>query len=110
MNSMLRILIFSAASLFLIGCESYRNTVRNVGSSMGAIQTRDIQQANAYRETLPSQLGLQPHQIRVEAGSGVTHVIISGVTAETERQRIVKQLEAIKNTNPQMGSLQWKFQ
>ncbi len=110
MNTTPKFLTFAFASLVLVGCESYRDTVRGVGSGMGAIQTRDIQQADAYRKALPGHLGLAPQQIRVEPGSGVTHVTISGVAAETERQRIATDLETLNSKNPQLSPLKWRFQ
>ena len=110
MNVTTKLLTCALASLVLVGCESYRNSVRNVGTSMGAIQIRDIRQADAYRKALPGHLGLPSQQVRVEPGSGVTHVTISGVAAETERQRIATELATLNSKNPQLSPLKWRFQ
>ena len=110
MNTTTKFLTFALASSVLVGCESYRDTMRGLGSGMGAIQTRDIQQADAYRKTLPGHLGLSPRQIRVEAGSGATQVTISGVGAEAERQRIATELATLNSKNPQLSPLKWRFQ
>jgi len=108
MNVTKRLLICTLASFALLGCESHRDTMRGIGSGMGAIQTRDIQQADAYRKALPGHLGLLPQQIRVEPGSGVTHITISGVVAE--RQRIATELAALNSKNPQLSPVKWRFQ
>jgi hypothetical protein len=50
------VLICLVTSLAWVGCEGYRDAVRGMGSDMGAIQTRDIQQADAYRK-FSSSLG-----------------------------------------------------
>jgi outer membrane murein-binding lipoprotein Lpp len=97
-------------ALLLVGCESYRESVRSLGSSMGAIQTRDIQQADAYRKSLPGHLGLASKQVRVEPGSGITHVTISGVTDEVQRQRIATELATLNSKNPQLSPLKWRFE
>jgi hypothetical protein len=110
MNAPTKFLTFVLASSVLVGCESYRDTMHGLGSGMGAIQTRDIQQADAYRQALPGHLGLPPQQIRVEPGSGVTQVTISGITADAERQRIGTELATLNSKNPQLSPLKWRFQ
>lgn len=110
MNVATKLLACAVAFLVLVGCDSYRNSVRSVGSGMGAIQTRDIQQADAYRKALPGHLGLSSQQVRVDAGPGVTHVTIAGVAAETERQRIATELTTLNTKNPQLSPLKWRFQ
>jgi tRNA pseudouridine-54 N-methylase len=110
MNIATKLLACSVAFLILVGCDGYRNSVRSVGSSMGAIQTRDIQQADAYRKALPGHLGLSSQQVRVEPGSGVTHVTITRVVTETERHRIATELTTLNTKNPQLSPLKWRFQ
>ncbi|KAF0178880.1 MAG: hypothetical protein FD161_1639 [Limisphaerales bacterium] len=110
MNAATKLLAVALASFVLVGCESYRDTVRGIGSGVGAIQTRDIQQADAYRKALPGHLGLPSQQVRVEPGSGVTHVTVSGVASETERQRIATDLATLNSKNPQLSPLKWRFQ
>jgi hypothetical protein len=105
-----KLLTCALAYLILVGCDNYRDSVRSVSSSMGAIQIGDIHQAQAYRKALPGQLGLPPQQVRVEPGSGVTHVTISGVAGDTERQRIAVELAALNTKNPQLNPLKWTFQ
>lgn len=103
------LLMCVVTSLALVGCEGYRDAVRDMGSSMGAIQIRDIQQADAYRKALPEHLGLTPKQVLVEAGSGVTYVTIRGVASDAERQRIATELATLNSKNPQLNPLKWNF-
>jgi hypothetical protein len=102
------LLIFALAS-FVIGCENYRNAVRSLNSSMGAIQIRDIQQANSLREMLPGYLGLSDDNIRVEAGSGVVHVTILGVGASSSRQAITGKIQVLQAQNPKMEPMKVNF-
>ena len=94
-----RLLILISASVALVGCESYRETVRGLGSSLGAIQIRDIRQADVYRQTLPGYLKLAPEQVRVEPSSGVSDVTITGVSTDAERQRITAAVADLNTQN-----------
>jgi hypothetical protein len=98
------------AAVCVTGCESYRETVRSAGHGLGAIEPRDIQQADAYRKALPGHLGLAPEQINVTAGSGITEVRISGVTADSDRQRITSAISSLNSQNPQLNPLHLTFQ
>lgn len=92
------------------GCESYRQTVRDIGSSMGVIDVRDIAEADGWRERLPAHLGLPPKQVSVDPGSSTTQVTITGVSDENERARIAKALAVLNEKNPQLNPLKWKFE
>jgi len=97
-------------ALTFVGCESYRDTVRGLGHTFGAITTKDAYDADSYRKVLPGHLGLPPQQVRVEAGAGVTHVTILGVKSESERQRIASELSTLNAKNPKMNPLKWTFE
>jgi len=105
----LPILTMSVALGVSCGCQGYRDTVRGMGHSMGAIEPRDIQQADAYRQALPGHLGLSADQVVVEPGSGETNVTISGVGSDSEQQRISSALESLNAQNPQLNPLKWSF-
>jgi hypothetical protein len=96
-------------ALALVGCESYQDTMRSLNSSMGAIQIRDIQQANSLREMLPGYLGLSDDSIRVEAGSGVVHVTILEVGASSNRQDITAKIQVLQAKNPKMEPIKLNF-
>lgn len=55
------------------GCSTYRDTVRNTGTALGAIQTRDLHQASYLREWF-SQVPEIKGRHSVEPGSGVVTV------------------------------------
>ena len=103
-------LISVCCAVGLIGCTSYRETVRDAGHSLGTIEPRDIREADAYRKVLPSHLGLAPDQVNIAAGSGITEVTISGVTADAERQRIASAISRLNSQNPQLNPLRLRFQ
>ena len=42
MNTTAKLVICALAYLVLVGCDNYRDSVRSISSSMGAIQIRDI--------------------------------------------------------------------
>lgn len=84
--------------------------MRGVGHAVGGIQTKDVQQADAYRKALPGHFGLLPHQVHVEPGSGVTKVTIFGVNAEAERKRITDAVDSLNKQNPQLNPLRLRFQ
>jgi hypothetical protein len=105
MNTYLKLLICIFASLTLVGCESYSNTVAGLGHGIGAIETQDIQQANAWQKVLPDYLGLPPNQVHVMAGSGVTWVEIRVKKDKTELQAIASKLEELNTKNPLLNPL-----
>lgn len=63
---------FLAAVLFQ-GCATDRDTVRNTGTALGTIQTRDLHQANYLREWF-SQAPEIKGRHSVEPGAGVVTV------------------------------------
>jgi hypothetical protein len=94
MNTIRRFLTIILASLALMGCE---------------VTKQDIKQADNYRMGLAAHLGLAPEQISVAAGSGVTHVTISGVQLASERERIAADLTTLNKNNPKLDPLNWTF-
>ena len=84
--------------------------MENFGHHLGMITTPDIQSANAYEKVLPNHLGLSPRQVRVEPGSGVVYVTISGVKDDSDKQVIAKKLEVLNAKNPQLSQMKWEFQ
>jgi len=94
MNTIHRPLMIFLACLAILGCE---------------VTKKDIQQADNYRMGLAAHLGLAPEQINVTAGSGVTHVTISGVQLASERERIAADLTTLNKNNPKLYPLSWSF-
>jgi hypothetical protein len=94
----------------MVGCQGYRDGVHRVGSTMGAIQIRDIRQAEEYQKVLPKHLGLSAKQVRVEPGSGVTQVTVMGIADIAEQQRISSELETLIQKNPQLNPLRVHFE
>jgi hypothetical protein len=103
------IFTMSLAAAMMIGCEGYRNTIRGMNHSLGAIDPRDLQQADAYQQALPQYLKLPPNQVKVEPGSGITNVTIKGVKSDSERNRISAALQDLNTKNPQLNPLKWDF-
>ncbi len=68
----LLLICFLMVGLFQ-GCSTYRDTVRNTGTALGAIQTRDIHQADYLREWF-SQAPEIKGRYSVEPGSGIVTV------------------------------------
>jgi len=97
------------AALFLMGCEGYKETMRGLGGNAGAIQARDVQCAASLRNELPRYLGLLSKSIRVEPGSGVVHVTISGVIDPRERGAIGSKLNDLQAKNPYMDAIKLMF-
>src|SRR5436309_2351909 len=97
-------------SWIVLGCTSYNQTMRDVGHSLGAIETRDIQEANEYRKVLASHLGLSDGQVRVAPGTGVTNVAISGISSPAEKERITTAIASLNAKNPQLNPLKLNFQ
>ncbi len=93
-----------------VGCASYQQTIRDVSQSLGGIGTRDIQQADAYRKELPEYLALPQQQVRVEPGSGVTHVTILGMNSEAERARISDAIATLKARKQGVDPIDLRFQ
>lgn len=110
MNTSFGFLLVVSAFSLLCGCESYRDTVRGVGSSLGAIQIRDIQQANVYRQTLPGYLKLAPEQVHVEAGSGISDVTVTGVSSDIEKQRLTAAVTDLNAQNHISDKIRLKFE
>ncbi len=90
------------------GCESYRETMHGISHGLGGIEISDIQQQNSLRQTLPNYLGLPENKIQIEAGSGVTHVTISGVNAD-DKQSITNKIQNLQIQNPNMNPIRLHF-
>ncbi len=110
MNTTIRLLIIVTASLIFVGCESHREAAPCIGSGYEAIQTRDIMQANIYRAALPELLKLSPDQVRVDAGSGVADVTITGVHSNAERQKIQTAIDSLNAQNPKCDPVRVRFE
>jgi len=110
MNTTITLLVTVTASLIFVGCESHRETVPCIASGPGAIQTRDIMVANIYRAALPEYLKLSPDQVRVDAGSGVADITITGVHSNAERQRIQTVVESLNVQNPKCDPARVRFE
>ncbi len=97
------------ACISSLGCTGYRDTVRGIGHSAGGIQAVDIQQANAYRETLPNYLGLSADQVQIKPGSMVVLVTIFRVNSDLNRKRITDAISALNSQNPGLSPLSVTF-
>jgi hypothetical protein len=54
---------------------------------------------------LPSYLGLSDRRIRVEPGSGVSHVTIYGVSDAEGRQALIAKLHDLEVSNPKLNPI-----
>jgi hypothetical protein len=61
------------------------------------------------RQILPDYLGLPEDRIQVEAGSGITHVIISGINNAADKQNITNKMQNLQTQNPNMNPIQLRF-
>jgi hypothetical protein len=91
-------LLTVSVAFLLVGCESYRDSVRSAGSSLGAIQIRDIAQAKAYRKVLPEFLGLPGNRISIDPGAGATDITIRADAAGT-KQTMIEKIVTFAETN-----------
>ncbi len=82
----------------LTGCTAYRDTVREFSRSLGAIQIRDIDEANYIRANLPPRLNMDAKSIRVSPGSHVSEVIVYGVP-EKDQPAVLAQVEEFRSTS-----------
>jgi hypothetical protein len=103
------IALIAAGLLIPSGCAGYRQGMRNAAHSVGAILPQDVEQAEACSILLPPLLELPEEDVRVRAGSGVTHVTIRNVEEPAERQRIEKHINSLNHTNFPMRPLRLKF-
>ena len=71
-----------------VGCESYRDTVRGVGHTFGAITTKDAYDADSYRKVLPGHLGLPPQQVGVEAGA-VSRTLLFSASSQNRNASVL---------------------
>lgn len=62
-----------AGSALFQGCSTYRDTVRKTGTALGAIQTRDIHQANYLKEWFAQAPEIKGRH-SVAPGSGIVTV------------------------------------
>ena len=98
MNTTAKLLICVLASLVMVGCKSYRDTVRSAGTSMGLIQIRDLWQADAYRKVLPTYLALPSNRLTIEPGAGATRVTIHG-EGSGSKQAMIEKIVIFAETN-----------
>jgi hypothetical protein len=98
---MKRTLAWIFASLTLAGCQS----AHSVGHALGGIETTDIQQAKYLKAELPAYLGLPDDKIRVEPGSGVSHVTVDGVSASGGKQALISKLHDFEVNNPKLNPI-----
>ena len=93
-----RLLVGTLAVFALAGCASNQQG-GSLGHSLGAIETSDIKQANQLRDLLPGYLGYPSASIRVEAGSGVTHVTVYTKNDSTAKQALIAKLQDLEKQN-----------
>jgi len=84
--------------------------VRGIGHATGAIEISDIRQANQLQDELPAYLNLPASRVRVEAGSGVTHVAIYGVASAADQQTITNKIQDLQKQNPKMNPIKLRFE
>ena len=103
------LLLIAGGLLSLSNCAGYRQGVRNAAHSVGSLLPQDLEQAEACSALLPPLLKLPEEDVRVRAGSGVTHVTIRNVEEPAERQRIEDHIHSLNHTNFSMRPLRLKF-
>lgn len=90
-------IIFTIALISLAGCTAYRNFVRESARKMGAIQIRDIWEANSIRDELPTYLDLAADQVRVSPDAKDTDVAIIEV-ADEQKDEIRRRIEEYRSS------------
>jgi hypothetical protein len=94
-----------------IGCHNSGSSASTVSSShvVTNVQAKDINQADAYRESLPRQLNLSSDQVIVKPAAGYMRVTILNVRSSSEQQRIAGILQRLNDANPKLDSLRVRF-
>jgi len=101
---MKRLLVFIIASFILLGCQSNQGG-GSFAHALGAIEASDIKQANYLQDELPRYLGMLDNRIRVEPGSGVSHVDVYGVPDTAGREALIAKLHDLEVSNPKLNPI-----
>ncbi len=101
---MKRLLTLVFASFILLGCQSDQGG-SGFAHSLGAIEAGDIKQANYLQNELPRYLGLPENRVRVEPGSGVSHVEIDGVPDTAGRDALIAKLHDLEVSEPKLNHI-----
>jgi len=82
------VLVFTIniSTIFLVGCTAYKNTVRGIFRSIGAITKQDLQEANMFVKIFPAYLNIDKRFVSVEPGTTVTHLIIKGYFTNQQKR------------------------
>jgi hypothetical protein len=107
-HHMKRLLILVFASFILLGCQSDQGG-SSIGHALGAIEIGDIKQANYLQDELPRYLGLPENKIRVEPGSGVSHVEIDGVPDTVGREALIAKLHDLEVSDPKLNPIKLRI-
>lgn len=106
---------FGLAILFFLagatGCRNSGTSASTVSSShvVTNVQAKDINQADAYRQSLPRLLNLSSDQVIVKPAAGYTRVTILNVRSPSEQQRIAAKLQQLNDANPKLNPLRVRF-
>jgi hypothetical protein len=103
-HHMKRLLALVFASLILLGCQSGQGG-GGMGHALGAIEAGDIKQANYLQDELPRYLGLPENRVRVEPGSGVSHVDVYGVPDVAGWEAVIAKLHDLEVSDPTLNPI-----
>lgn len=104
------LIIIFLGFISISGCLNYRTAVREFGRTLGAIQIRDIQEADFVNINLPQYLGLNNKDILVKPYSKTTLVKIDKVDTIDDRLKIKYKISSfIFNTNPKIKPIELTF-
>jgi hypothetical protein len=98
--------VFAATIVLLCGmlssCESYRETMRGFGHSLGAIMITDLHRARAWEDVLHKKSGYTRDQVEVVPGAGKTRVIIHNVRPGESREAMAQNIREMASQKPEI--------
>lgn len=97
---------FPAVAALLCGllssCESYRDTMRGFGNSLGAIMTTDLHHAWAWEDVLHKNSGYTKSQVEVVEGPGKTRIIIHNVRPGESPEAMANNIREMARQKPEI--------
>jgi hypothetical protein len=82
------------------GCQSPQPCAYTVNLRANGVGPSDVAQAEAYRRILPTLLWVEPRQIRIEAGPGITYIVVSHVVAPEDLQALIADTQQFNEEHP----------
>lgn len=92
-------LVIAAAGL-LAGCCNTRHQTYAVGPLPTQPTPADLQQADYYREVLPTELWLAPSQVSVEPAPGRTLVTVTEIHDDGVQRSIAEKVTIVNAAHP----------